>query len=99
MQMEIVFKSFGTMTMRLGKEESLAYAQHILFPLYKVCEGFAGKVITGKFFSFRLSISLLFLGNMKKTPYISGIYRKAFIPFIPEINSVKKFGLAWLLLL
>ncbi|KAJ4812893.1 Small subunit processome component 20-like protein [Rhynchospora pubera] len=43
-QMDIVFKSFGKIIANLGQEESLAYAYHILFPLYKVCEGFAGKV-------------------------------------------------------
>jgi U3 small nucleolar RNA-associated protein 20 len=57
--MEIIFKSFGIMTVRLGKEESLSYAQHILFPLYKVCEGFAGKVVSGKFISFQHSVSCI----------------------------------------
>ncbi|KAJ3672155.1 hypothetical protein LUZ60_006876 [Juncus effusus] len=46
LQMEIVFKSFGAIVMKLGKEESMIYLHHILFPLYKVCEGFAGKVIS-----------------------------------------------------
>ncbi|KAJ3705626.1 hypothetical protein LUZ61_009331 [Rhynchospora tenuis] len=45
-QMEIVLKSFRIIITKLGQEDSLAYAHHILFPLYKVCEGFAGKVIS-----------------------------------------------------
>jgi len=31
----------------LGSEESLTYADHLLAPLYKVCEGLAGKVVSG----------------------------------------------------
>jgi hypothetical protein len=31
----------------LGSEESLTYAGHFLAPLYKVSEGFAGKVVGG----------------------------------------------------
>lgn len=82
--------------MRLGKEESLSYAQHILFPLYKVCEGFAGKVVSGKFISFQLSISFLFLWKYE-TPYIPGIYRKTSYFLHENMNSLKKFGLIWLL--
>lgn len=31
----------------LGPDESLTYADHLLAPLYKVSEGFAGKVVSG----------------------------------------------------
>ncbi|KAL6881997.1 hypothetical protein ACP4OV_011469 [Aristida adscensionis] len=44
-QMKIVFNCFSMISSALGSEESLTYAVHLLTPLYKVSEGFAGKVI------------------------------------------------------
>ncbi|KAI5382449.1 uncharacterized protein LOC127102572 [Lathyrus oleraceus] len=42
-QMEIVFNSFGKLMAQI--EMSMDYAHVVLIPLYKVCEGFAGKVV------------------------------------------------------
>ncbi|KAL6615458.1 hypothetical protein ACP70R_037728 [Stipagrostis hirtigluma subsp. patula] len=43
---QIVFDCFSMISSALGSEESLIYAVHLLAPLYKVCEGFAGKVVS-----------------------------------------------------
>ncbi|CAO2203839.1 unnamed protein product [Urochloa humidicola] len=45
-QTKIVFNCFRMISSALGSEESLAYADHLLAPLYKVSEGFAGKVVS-----------------------------------------------------
>ncbi|XP_050894848.1 uncharacterized protein LOC127101461 [Lathyrus oleraceus] len=42
-QLEIVFNSFGELMAQM--EMSMDYAHVVLIPLYKVCEGFAGKVV------------------------------------------------------
>jgi hypothetical protein len=48
MQIKIAFNCFGTISSALGSDESLTYADHLLAPLlYKVSEGFAGKVVSG----------------------------------------------------
>ncbi|CAO2170436.1 unnamed protein product [Urochloa humidicola] len=44
-QTKIVFNCFRMISSALGSEESLIYADHLLAPLYKVSEGFAGKVV------------------------------------------------------
>nr|CAD1819808.1 unnamed protein product [Ananas comosus var. bracteatus] len=44
-QMKIVFNCFKMISLQLGSGDSLAYAPQMLFPLYKVCEGFAGKIV------------------------------------------------------
>ncbi|KAF9622576.1 hypothetical protein IFM89_032475 [Coptis chinensis] len=44
-QMKIVFNCFRTISSQIGQEGCQCYAVDILFPLYKVCEGYAGKVI------------------------------------------------------
>ncbi|XP_037492635.1 small subunit processome component 20 homolog [Jatropha curcas] len=44
-QMKIVFNSFGKISLQIHQDELQHYAFDILLPLYKVCEGFAGKVI------------------------------------------------------
>ncbi|KAJ1406610.1 hypothetical protein SESBI_24968 [Sesbania bispinosa] len=44
-QMGIVFNSFGNIMSQISKDDCLHYAHVVLLPLYKVCEGFAGKVI------------------------------------------------------
>ncbi|KAM0879606.1 hypothetical protein ACQ4PT_034126 [Festuca glaucescens] len=44
--MKIVFSCFSLISSRLGAEVSLTYAVHLLDPLYKVAEDFAGKVIS-----------------------------------------------------
>lgn len=49
MQMKIVFNSFSKISSQFSAEDRLLYAYEILLPLYKVCEGFAGKVISGDF--------------------------------------------------
>lgn len=59
LQMKIVFNTFKSVSPKIfdlnehlwkvGEDNSQNYAYHILTPLYKVCEGFAGKVISGKF--------------------------------------------------
>ncbi|XP_027937625.1 small subunit processome component 20 homolog isoform X2 [Vigna unguiculata] len=45
-QMGIVFNSFGNIMAQISQDDCLHYAHVILLPLYKVCEGFAGKVVT-----------------------------------------------------
>lgn len=45
-QMKIVFNCFSMISSALGSNESLIYADHLLTPLYKVSEGFSGKVIS-----------------------------------------------------
>ncbi|WOK99438.1 small subunit processome component [Canna indica] len=45
-QMRIVFNSFRMISLQIGSEGSRAYAIHMVTPLYKVCEGFAGKVVS-----------------------------------------------------
>ncbi|XP_043711476.1 U3 small nucleolar RNA-associated protein 20-like [Telopea speciosissima] len=45
-QMKIVFNAFRMISSQIGQEGSQHYAFHLLLPLYKVCEAFAGKVIT-----------------------------------------------------
>ncbi|CAD6233099.1 unnamed protein product [Miscanthus lutarioriparius] len=43
---KIVFNCFSMIPSALGSDESLTYADHLLAPLYKVFEGFAGKVVS-----------------------------------------------------
>ncbi|KAE8688414.1 small subunit processome component 20-like protein isoform X2 [Hibiscus syriacus] len=45
-QMRIVFSSFQKILPEIGQDDSRHYASLMIFPLYKVCEGFAGKIIT-----------------------------------------------------
>ncbi|KAK7331457.1 hypothetical protein VNO77_25682 [Canavalia gladiata] len=45
-QMGIVFGSFGNIMRQISQDDCLRYAHTILLPLYKVCEGFTGKVVT-----------------------------------------------------
>ncbi|XP_010257842.1 PREDICTED: small subunit processome component 20 homolog [Nelumbo nucifera] len=45
-QMKIVFNCFRMISAQIGQEDCQKYAIYMLLPLYKVCEGFAGKVIT-----------------------------------------------------
>uniref|UniRef100_A0A0D9V2B9 Uncharacterized protein n=1 Tax=Leersia perrieri TaxID=77586 RepID=A0A0D9V2B9_9ORYZ len=45
-QMKIVFNCFNMISSALGAEVTLSYATHFLAPLYKVSEGFAGKVVS-----------------------------------------------------
>ena len=44
-QMKILFSSFEKISSQISLDDCLHYALEILLPLYKVCEGFAGKVI------------------------------------------------------
>ncbi|XP_057982940.1 uncharacterized protein LOC131167895 isoform X2 [Malania oleifera] len=44
-QMKIVFNSFKVIASELGQDGCKHYASEMLVPLYKVCEGFSGKVI------------------------------------------------------
>ncbi|KAE8708758.1 Non-imprinted in Prader-Willi/Angelman syndrome region protein [Hibiscus syriacus] len=44
-QMRIVFNSFQKILPEIGQDDSRHYASLMIFPLYKVCEGFAGKII------------------------------------------------------
>lgn len=53
--MKIVFNSFSKIFSQFAVEDRLLYAYEILLPLYKVCEGFAGKVISGDFLILVLS--------------------------------------------
>lgn len=60
MQMRVVFNVYKAFASQMNQEECRLYAYKILLPLYKVCEGFTGKMITG-IISF-LSVSLCILG-------------------------------------
>lgn len=44
-----MFNCFSKISPALGPEESLTYALELLSPLYKVSEGFSGKVVSGMF--------------------------------------------------
>lgn len=44
--MKIIFSCFSMISSALGAEVSVTYSVHFLAPLYKVAEGFAGKVIS-----------------------------------------------------
>ncbi|KAF6153049.1 hypothetical protein GIB67_034771 [Kingdonia uniflora] len=44
-QMKIIFKCFQKISVQLGQEGCQQNAIHLLRPFYKVCEGYAGKVI------------------------------------------------------
>ncbi|KAG7592924.1 Armadillo-type fold [Arabidopsis thaliana x Arabidopsis arenosa] len=46
LQMGIVFNVYKAFASQLNQEDCLLYAFRILLPLYKVCQGFTGKVIT-----------------------------------------------------
>lgn len=48
LQMRIVFYSFQKILPEIDQDDSRHYASLMMFPLYKVCEGFAGKIITGE---------------------------------------------------
>ncbi|OMO92169.1 Down-regulated-in-metastasis protein [Corchorus capsularis] len=45
-QMRIVFNSFQGILPEISQDDSRHYASQMILPLYKVCEGFAGKIIT-----------------------------------------------------
>ncbi|RZC52306.1 hypothetical protein C5167_020735 [Papaver somniferum] len=45
-KMKIVFNSFSMISIEIGKEGCQQHAYDMLLPLYKVSEGFAGRVIT-----------------------------------------------------
>ncbi|XP_050219970.1 uncharacterized protein LOC126670312 [Mercurialis annua] len=45
LQMRIVFNSFRKISLQISQDELQPYTFDMLLPLYKVCEGFAGKVI------------------------------------------------------
>ncbi|KAA3480361.1 small subunit processome component 20-like protein isoform X2 [Gossypium australe] len=45
-QMKIVFYSFQKILPEIDQDDSQHYASLMMFPLYKVCEGFAGKIMT-----------------------------------------------------
>lgn len=55
--MGIVFDSFKSIMSQMSLDDCLHYASEVLLPLYKVCEGFAGKVIPGKLLSSLLLIN------------------------------------------
>ncbi|KAB1216916.1 hypothetical protein CJ030_MR4G016071 [Morella rubra] len=44
-QMKIVFNCFSKISSQLSQDDCRHYAPEMLLPLYKVCEGFAGRVI------------------------------------------------------
>lgn len=45
-QMKIIFNCFKVISSQIGSEGCQNYALYLLVPLYKVCEGFAGKVVS-----------------------------------------------------
>ncbi|KAM6565406.1 hypothetical protein CsatA_024534 [Cannabis sativa] len=45
-QMKIVFNSYGKIFSQFSDEDRQLYAYEILLPLYKVCEGFAGRLVS-----------------------------------------------------
>ncbi|KAG6678404.1 hypothetical protein I3842_14G078800 [Carya illinoinensis] len=44
-QMKIIFNCFSKLSSQISRDDCLHYVPEILLPLYKVCEGFSGKVI------------------------------------------------------
>ncbi|XP_040994151.1 small subunit processome component 20 homolog [Juglans microcarpa x Juglans regia] len=44
-QMKIIFNCFSKISSQISRDDCLHYVPEILLPLYKVCEGFSGKVI------------------------------------------------------
>ncbi|KAE9587003.1 hypothetical protein Lalb_Chr23g0269101 [Lupinus albus] len=44
-QMGVVFNSFENIMSQINKDDALRYGHIVLLPLYKVCEGFAGKLV------------------------------------------------------
>lgn len=47
--MKIVFNSFREISSQIAEDDRRLFAFDIMIPLYKVCEGFAGKMISGNF--------------------------------------------------
>ncbi|KAF2288910.1 hypothetical protein GH714_022732 [Hevea brasiliensis] len=45
-QMKIIFNTFGKISLQIEQDKLQKHAFDMLLPLYKVCEGFAGKVVT-----------------------------------------------------
>ena len=45
--MGIVFNSYGNIMSQMSQDDCMRYGLVVLLPLYKVCEGFAGKEISG----------------------------------------------------
>jgi U3 small nucleolar RNA-associated protein 20 len=46
-QMRVMFNVYKSFASQLNQEECRLYAYKILLPLYKVCEGYTGKIVTG----------------------------------------------------
>jgi U3 small nucleolar RNA-associated protein 20 len=46
MQMRVMFNVYKSFASQLNQEECRLYAYKILLPLYKVCEGYTGKIVT-----------------------------------------------------
>ncbi|XP_057754877.1 uncharacterized protein LOC130974144 isoform X1 [Arachis stenosperma] len=44
-QMRIVFNSYGNIMSRITQDDCMRYGHEVLLPLYKVCEGYAGKEV------------------------------------------------------
>lgn len=44
-------------SLKIGSEGTHDYAEHMLVPLYKVCEGFSGKVVSGEFIFIRIDFN------------------------------------------
>lgn len=78
LQTRMVFDFFGRLSSQLGHEGCADYAVQLLSPLYRVCEGFSGKVISGASFIF---LSLLLAAG----PLVLG---EKFLP--GSSNSKKK---------
>uniref|UniRef100_A0A1D1Z466 Small subunit processome component 20 n=1 Tax=Anthurium amnicola TaxID=1678845 RepID=A0A1D1Z466_9ARAE len=47
-QMEVLFNCFGMISEQIGPESCREYAIHMMLPIYKVCEGFVGKVVSAE---------------------------------------------------
>lgn len=58
--MKIVFDSFSKISSEISKDNCLHYASQMLQPLYKVSEGFAGKVIPGELSTLYYILNLVF---------------------------------------
>ena len=85
MQMKIVFNSFSKIFSQFSEEDRQLYAYEILLPLYKVCEGFAGRVVTGDFSLLYLAISIYLLQYRVYT-LVTYISFYLFIPFVELIS-------------
>uniref|UniRef100_A0A803Q1W1 ARM repeat superfamily protein n=1 Tax=Cannabis sativa TaxID=3483 RepID=A0A803Q1W1_CANSA len=75
-QMKIVFNSYGKIFSQFSDEDRQLYAYEILLPLYKVCEGFAGRLVSAT--------------STKVSTVLDKCYAQAFVQVYSEIRKMLK---------